>query len=110
MPELFDNYGEFIRELPVEYGPQCWFIIDQADVRMRFEHFERISTQLESQHEKNTKLGLYSDYKETMPWDCVFDASICDTSKLFWHKNVRDKCILFLAKVGERNIAPEEGA
>ena len=35
-------YPERIRAFVKEYGQKCWFIIYQADVLMRSEHFERI--------------------------------------------------------------------
>ena len=41
-PEPLDLYGELMRTMSQTYGPSCWFLIYQADVRMRSEELERI--------------------------------------------------------------------
>eukprot|EP00969_Alexandrium_andersonii_P289954 12816434-Alexandrium_andersonii.AAC.1 len=41
-PEPLDLYGEHIRSLVETYGADAWYLVYQADVRMRSEEFERI--------------------------------------------------------------------
>eukprot|EP00969_Alexandrium_andersonii_P244830 10818197-Alexandrium_andersonii.AAC.1 len=45
-PEPLDLYGEHIRGLHEAYGNEAWFLIYQADVRMRSEEFDRIRRRL----------------------------------------------------------------
>ena len=76
MPEIVDNYAEFIRDLHILYGPECWFVIYQADVRMRSEQWERIRRKLESKHAEAVKNGVPSSFNPAKPWECVMAASI----------------------------------
>jgi hypothetical protein len=46
-PEVLDNYAELIRKFSKAYNEETWFILYQADVRMRQEQFERIIRKLE---------------------------------------------------------------
>ena len=47
-PEPLELYGEHIRSLATDYGPACWFLVYQADVRMRSEEFERLRPDFEA--------------------------------------------------------------
>ena len=96
--EHVDNYGEHVRELHEKFGAKCWFLIYQADVRMRSEEFERIRRTLESQHNKfnDTSLSALSDFDPKQPWNAVFKHAASDRSKTFWDREVRDKAFLFL--------------
>jgi hypothetical protein len=92
-PERLDRYGEHIRSLLTTYGTECWFIIYQADVRMRSEQFERIRRKLQIDFEAgSTQFG----YAPAKPWDGVFAAAAHDRE--FWDSEVREKAILYLTK------------
>ena len=95
--ERIDNYGEFIRDLCENSDPSCWWIINQADSRMRSEEFERIRRRLEADHAKFTAAGLHvlSNFDSNRPWDSVFKHAVSDTSKTFWDKEVREKTMQF---------------
>ena len=101
-PERLRNYLDHITHFCSLYGPQCWPIIYQADCRMRCEHFERIRRQLESHHAYYVKAGTLSappgfTFDPAAPWDAVFGAASRDEP--FWTAEVKDKCILFLARL-----------
>jgi hypothetical protein len=99
--ERLRNYLDRISHFCSLYGPHCWPIIYQADCRMRCEHFERLRRQLESQHSHYAKTGAAAPpgfiFDPAAPWDAVFGAAARDEA--FWTSEVKDKCILFLARL-----------
>ena len=93
-PERLEHYGEHLRSFINTYGAECWFIIYQADVRMRSEQFERLRRRLHIDLLAGTSQHGFTASK---PWDGVFAAAVKD--KEFWDSEVREKAILYLAKV-----------
>jgi hypothetical protein len=93
-PERLEHYGEHLRSFLNTYGAECWFIIYQADVRMRSEQFERLRRRLHIDLLAGTSQHGFTANK---PWDGVFAAAVKD--KEFWDSEVREKAILYLAKV-----------
>jgi hypothetical protein len=93
-PERLELYGEHIRSLLTAYGPDCWFLIYQADIRMRSEQFERLRRKLQIDFDDGHPSH---GFVPTKPWDAVFAAAVKD--KEFWDSEVREKAILYLAKV-----------
>ena len=65
--EALENYGEKVREFNVTYGERCWFIIYQADVRMRSERFERLRRACEKKHQEVVDAGGVSSFKPSSP-------------------------------------------
>ncbi len=103
-PERLDLYGEHLRSFLTTYGPDCWFLIYQADVRMRSEHFERIRRRLQI----NFDTGLVEfGFDPTVPWDAVFAAAVKD--KEFWDSEIREKALLYLAKVNTYRETTQDG-
>ena len=90
-PEILDNYGEMVRSFHTLYGPAAWFLVYQADVRMRSEHFERLRRQAERAHGAGTMDG----FNPAKPWASVFAMAISDKSKLWWDENVIDLVLYF---------------
>ena len=102
--ERLDLCGEHLRSFLTTYGPSCWFLIYQADVRMRSEHFERIRRRLQIEHDsQNITLG----FDPTTPWDGVFAAAVKDTE--LWDSEVREKALPYLAKVSTFRDASHDG-
>lgn len=66
-PEILDAYGEFIREQNTAYGPDAWFLVYQADVRMRSEHFDRIRRRAERAHHAAQTHVYHSTFKPEAP-------------------------------------------
>ena len=76
-------YREIIRTLSQQYGSATWFIVYQADVRMRSEEFERIRRRCDLTWAGSTeeqRRGL--PYDPSRPWDLVFSMAASD--KDFW--------------------------
>ena len=91
-PEPLVAYAEHIRNLSSEFGPSCWFLIYQADVRMRSEEFERIRRRYLAENEKATA-------KET--WSYVVSKAVGSEdgkSNTFWQSEVKDKCMLYTTR------------
>ena len=91
-PETLDNYGELIKDLHDTYGSRCWFIVYQADVRMRSEHMER----LRRQAEQGQCLPPKASFDPAKPWYCVFRMAITCTK--WWDDNVHKPAFLYLTR------------
>ena len=102
-PEMLDNYGELIRSFVSLYGEQAWFLIYQADVRMRSEHFER----LRRYAERSEKLPAEVTYDERKPWATVFHMAIEDTS--WWDANLHRPAMLYLTRVKTSEQLTQDG-
>ena len=110
LPERLEIYGEHIRKMAHQYGREVWFIIYQADVRMRSEEFERIRRRLHIEWEDSAsdpasqrKVG----YNPGLPWDSVFHVAVKDRD--FWDSEVKDKVFFYLAKVQKRDQVCDDG-
>jgi hypothetical protein len=106
--ERLRAYEDRIYQLHLTFGQGCWHIIYLADVRMRSEAMERIRRDLESAAYNNAPsvhVGFRLD--PSQPWDAVFGAAARDDR--FWAAEVREKCILQLARVGNAPAALSDG-
>ena len=96
--EPLELYGEHVHTLSVQYGPQCWFIIYQADIRMRSEEFERIRRRGElARASLDPAQQPAHPLDPVKPWSFVFLQATQETE--FWDLNVRHQCLLYLARV-----------
>ena len=95
--ELLDNYGELVRGFHNTYGPEAWFIIYMADVRMRNEHFERLHRQVERQHDREESAGIKSEFDVARPWNTVFAKAVAD--KDWWADNLHRDAMLYLGRI-----------
>jgi hypothetical protein len=95
-PELLDNYGEMLRGFHQLYGPDTWFIIYTADVRMRSEQFDRLRRFAERDHEIALACGQPSSFDPAKQWYATFRAAIAD--KLWWDENLHRPAMLYLTK------------
>ena len=112
--EHLDNYGEKVREYNDLYGHTCWWLIYQADLRMRAEEFERIRRRLEAQRTQAESAGAplitldaIIDYNQ--PWDAVFRAATTDDTTAYWSKEVTEKAQLYLSSVKPASALRDEG-
>ena len=90
-PEVLDNYGEMVRAFNAMYGNECWFIIYNAEVRMRSEHFERLRRIAEREHTNG--VGSFDPAK---PWFNIFERATLD--KIWWDENLHRPAMLFLTR------------
>ena len=63
-------------------GAETWGIQCQADVRYRLEHMPRLRRRLEADYAVAKAAGRQAEvtFKESAPWDSVWDAAIKDTT------------------------------
>ena len=108
--EVLDNYGELIREMATTYGPDAWFIVYQADVRMRSEHWERLRRLLEDRHAKLQKAGVHSDYNPAKPWQSVIESCLGADASDFWNKNVHREAMLFKTRIKSARDITDAGS
>ena len=97
-PEPLELYGELIRDLSQNYGPSCWFLVYQADVRMRSEEMERIRRRIAIEN---------TDPNVDLTWGTMFLAAT--KSKTFWDTEVREKALLYLTRVRNRTETLDDG-
>jgi hypothetical protein len=104
-PEVLDNYAELIRKFSKAYNEQVWFILYQADVRMRQEHFERLIRKME----RGLALGRSNDfdYDPKKPWEACFKAAVAD--KAFWDAELKDPSSLYLLKMKSMGDIMDDG-
>ena len=104
--EPLDLYGEHIRCLHETYGAQAWFLVYQADVRMRSEEFERIRRRLQAQHDRGAPAGTGATdpvaFEPDKPWNAVFHRAVHAgdaEAQAFWTREVKDQAFLFLTRL-----------
>ncbi|CAE8651021.1 unnamed protein product, partial [Polarella glacialis] len=93
-PERLEAYGEHIRGLHNTYV-DSWFLVYQADVRMRSEHFERLRRRLAAKPEWN--------YSGARPWNAVFAQAVRESE--FWATEVKEPAIRWEAR-GRQQMRP----
>jgi len=91
-----DRYRDRISSLNDTY-PGMWWLIATADIRMRSERLERLRRRCAREHAGLIKAGLPSENDPLCPWDRVFRAAAA--YKDFWDENVREKALIFAAKI-----------
>ena len=99
-PEPLDLYGEHIRSLRERLGDEVWFLIYQADVRMRSEEFERIRRRLLNGVPASASGPTAFDPQR--PWNAVFLESVGSGNVYaasFWNAEVREPAFLFLTSL-----------
>ena len=112
-PEVLDNYGEMLRSFATTYGSQGWFLVYQADVRMRSEHFDRLRRQAERVHlaavsaHAHMPVPITSTFDVAKPWKSVFAMAIAD--KLWWDENLHRPAMLYLTKLRSQADSTEDG-
>ena len=93
--EPLDLYGERMRDMATTYGQQCWFIIYNADVRMRHEEMERI------RRRTAIETGSVPDWNQTF--------LLASKANHYWDSEVRDKCLLYLTRIRTRAETVNDG-
>ena len=91
------GYKDIVDEFYRTYGPACWALIYQVDVRTRLEYTVQLKREAEEEREEWIKKGLVHDFNPEQPWEYVFDYLIGDKSKEYWRSEIKDKCLLIKA-------------
>ena len=90
--EPLDNYGELLRSFDEMYGSTCWFILYDADVKMRSEHFPRLRRQAEN----GEALPRGVKFNELKPWAAVWQMAA--ESENWWNHHLHRPAGLFLSR------------
>ena len=77
------------------YGPNCWGIVYQADVRMRSEEVPRILRRLEREHAAAVAAGGTHVFDPDKPWELVWATAVKQHD--WWLKEVKEPALLYLA-------------
>ena len=91
-PEPLDNYGEKIREFHGTYGAECWFIIYDADIKMRSEHFPRLRRHAENG--EGLPRGMVFDMQK--PWASVWQMVVDDDN--WWNVHFHRPAFLYFSR------------
>lgn len=94
-------YEKHIEELADRYH-KFWWLVAQADARMRSERWEYILAEAEAAKTAATSQGRPHDLDEAKPWDYVIKASVSD--EFFWRTELSEKIGLYsnhLATISE---------
>ena len=108
-----DMYAEFIREAVQTYTPYCWWIIYQADCRMRLEGMERLRRSADMKYQElSTEAQANSKYDPSNPWNEVFRMAAsddCAEARAFWEKELNQKCMLYVTKAASVHRIGHDG-
>eukprot|EP00969_Alexandrium_andersonii_P079766 3517037-Alexandrium_andersonii.AAC.1 len=100
-PEPLDLYGEHLRSRHEACGNEVWFLVYQADVRMRSEELERIRRRLRADAMATGVLNTQI-HDDQRPWDSVFLKSVHPgdvESASYWTREVREKVMWYMTRV-----------
>ena len=95
------GYSGILEDFHRTYGPACWALIYQVDVRTRLEYTVTLKREAEEEKADWLKRGLVHEYNEDQSWEYVFDYLISDRAKEYWRTEVKDKCLLIKADVAK---------
>jgi hypothetical protein len=115
-PAHLDNYAELLRKLNETLGPACWPFIYQADVRNRFEEFERIRRRI-MQSVSAVSSGIpmpqeFAAFDVDRPWNLVFQMCLpgsCRDADRFWSEECEKKCYLWLTNLRTSGQIMDDG-
>ena len=111
--EPLDLYGEHIRTFTETYGPQVWFLVYQADVRMRSEEFERLlrRTRLTDAASRAAGGPGLAGFDTARPWGYIFQQAVHSDNAhttAFWAREIKDKALLYQCRLkGETELTSD---
>jgi hypothetical protein len=85
-------YRAKICALHATYGPKCWALLYQADVRCRAERMDTLRYQLQAKHNAAIAQGIHSTFDTARPWDSVWAAATVDTE--FWDTEFKNDALM----------------
>ena len=95
-PARLGLYENHIRKLSSNFGSACWWLVAQAEQRMRSEQFDRLRRRAETAHKEATLAGGTHPFDPARPWDHVFRAAVSDDK--FWTDEVTTAAVLFISR------------
>ena len=84
------------------YGPHCWPLLYQTDVRCRSERIPLIRGQLVTSHNAAIISSQPSSFDSSRPWDAAFRECIkSPESKEWWDKEFNLNALLLITRTGQ---------
>ena len=110
------KYHETQKAYHERYGPSCWHLQYQSEVRMRQERMVYWKRLGQEEHRKATAAHGVSEYNPEYPWEYVWGKAADDFH--YWRKELEDPCLLILTRTrsltamvdGDVSIAEEPAA
>ncbi len=93
-------YAKKIERFNDTYGALCWWLVTQADQRMRSEQMERIRRRVELEKQIAVSTGAVHSLNTSMPWDLCKEAA-SDTK--FWDEELHVKAVLYITHVRSKH-------
>ena len=98
-PPTINGYIKLIVRYASRYGPSCWGLIYQTDVRFRREWCERLRRLEASKLIQATNAGGVYPYDPKQPWEQVYNVGINgDAGRTCWHDELEEPCQCICAK------------
>jgi hypothetical protein len=96
-PEALDGYQALVSGLGEQY-PSLWWLVYQADYRMRSEFWDRILMEVEHKRASLSSIDpivaqTLVPFNPNMPWDAIIRASTSQDYAYFWNQEVREKAV-----------------
>ena len=91
-----DNYQRHIARYIKRYGMSLWYLVYQADVRMRQEGMERIRRRGEIERQEAIDANGKHEYNPNRPWDWVWSQAVLDNR--FWKEELEEQALLVLTR------------
>ena len=89
-----EGYYGMMKRYSDRYGPACWCLLYQADVRCRLELTERIRRRGEDERSKALAAGGTHPMDPSCPWDWVWGEIVSDAQ--FWKVELEEPALLIL--------------
>ena len=100
-------YQNKIQKLNETYGHVCWWLVAQADQRMRAEHLERIRRRAEEERAAAIAAGGVHPFDPAVPWDYCLKAATLD--RHFWEEELDRKCMLYITHLKSQKQLTDDG-
>ena len=100
-------YENHIHTLAKRYKSEWWWLVAQADARMRREQWPRIKQDGQTQKTIASKKGEPHDFDPERPWDWVLKKAVQD--KDYWNTELSEKVNLFTNHLATKAELADEG-
>ena len=100
-------YAKKVERFNHTYGAACWWLVAQADQRMRSEQMERIRRRLEFEKQVATATVNVHPLDPAMPWDLRLKEAAADTK--FWDEDLHAKAVLYITHLKSKYQLSDPG-
>ena len=100
-------YQRKIAHLAEVYGEACWWLVAQADSRMRFEQMPRILRRAKEERAAAVGAARPHPLDPNMPWDYCFKLASLD--KEFWDTELDRKAVLYITHLRSQKQLEDDG-